>query len=36
MLLELEYSDGSPYARAVRVPLHELALEYVGYHANQH
>jgi glutathione S-transferase len=33
MMLELEYTAGSPYARAVRVLLHELGLEYVGHEA---
>lgn len=30
-MLELQYTAGSPYARAVRVLLHELKLDYVGY-----
>ncbi len=29
-MLELEYTAGSPYARAIRILLHELNLEYVG------
>lgn len=30
-MLELQYTAGSPYARAVRILLHELKLDYVGY-----
>jgi glutathione S-transferase len=29
-MLTLEYTAGSPYARAIRILLHELDLEYVG------
>ena len=29
-MLKLEYTAGSPYARAIRVLLHELDLEYIG------